>query len=411
MIKRYQRTAISQYILVGLILVTLVLLGYLSTLAMKNIPFEDHFALPWAAGRAWLLEGKNPYGSSLVPDAENAVEAAGYQGRLPAQVLLVPALPNLFFFLPFSLVPYEFSRALWVVLLIVLVGFIIHYSLKLSEWNVSRVEKIAVFILLMLWFPGIYSIFTGQLTLVIVFIALLALTLIKSGRFQAGGFVLALTAGSLPLVLLIIVFAILWSISKKQWTFLIALISGIAFLLVVSLLMLPSWPVDWLRNILDIYQDFSWVATPLMTLATILPGISQFLSIALHAVLGIFLLAIYVDLFRKSDRVFMWSSLAVFALAFTFHVQYALPGLYLVVPALCLVFRFSFDRWGSVGKIITWLLLLAVTVGSWMLMLPEISFYATSSSQMLMVALPMFTLLGLVWIRWWAVKLTRLPQI
>jgi len=411
MIRRYRRTALSQYILVGLILIALIILGYLFTMAMRSIPFEDHFALPWAAGRAWLLEGVNPYDADLAEIAENAMAEAGFLGQLPEQVVLTHPAITLFLYLPFSLIPFSISRAIWMVILTVLIGMMVYLSIRFTEWSVSTLEEVGVYALLILWYPGIYITLTGHLNLIFIFLALLGLILIKSGRFQAAGFILALTAGLLPLVILVIIFAVLWSIAKRQWSFLVAFFSGITFLMIVSLLMLPGWPLNWLRSVVQTYQDLSWIETPLMTLATILPGIANFISIALHASFGIYLLVIWINIFRKPERVFIWSALAVFVLSFLFDIQYSLFGLYLLIPALCLVIRFSFDRWGLIGKTIAWFILIIISAGSWLLMLPEIKFTGNLSVPVLTVGLPLIIFIGMVWIRWWAVKLTRLPRI
>ncbi len=411
MIKRYRRTAVSQYIFVGLILIALLIFGYLSTLVMKSVPFVDHFALPWAAGRSWLLEGENPYDPVVSQMAEDAIADANYSGQLPEQGILVHPIINLFFFLPFSLIPYPISRAIWVIILTLCAGLLVHFSLKFSEWELSKIEKFAFITLLVIWYPGLYTILTGRLTVVLVFTSLLGLLFLKSGKYTAAGFLLALTAGSLPLTFLVIVLAILWSISRRQWSFLIALFSGIAFLLIISFLMLPSWPLDWLRTLLGTYQDFTWVQTPIMTLATFLPGIANFLSLTFHGLIGIYVLVLFINLFRKSDRVLMWNALAMLVIAFLLHVRFSIPELYLVIPPLLLVFRYFSERWSLAGKIAICIAVILVSAGSWILVLPDVRFTESISITPLTIGLPLFVFISMLWIRWWAVKLTRLQRI
>ncbi len=64
--KRYQKTAISQYLFVGLILLGILGFGLLISITMQKVSFDDYFILPWSAGRTWLLEASDPYGS-IVP--------------------------------------------------------------------------------------------------------------------------------------------------------------------------------------------------------------------------------------------------------------------------------------------------------------------------------------------------------
>jgi len=411
MIKRYRKTAISQYVIVGLALAALVVLGYLSTLLMKAVTFSDYFALPWAAGRGWLLEGQNPYDPSLRQVAAEAIENAGYSGLLPEDSTFLHPLMNLFFYLPFSLLPFALSRAVWVVCLGILAGLTVHFSLKFSEWALSRFEKIVAITIFIIWMPGITTILTGRFSLIIVFFMVYGLWSIKSGRYRWAGFLMALTAGSLQLSLFILILALLWSIARRQWSFLKAFLSGTAFLFIISFLMFPDWPLSWLRAVLGTYQSLDWIQTPLMGMASVLPGIENFLSIGLHTIAGIFTLALWIRLFGKSTRVFMWNALATLVITNLFQLETSIYGILLLIPPLCLILRFTSERWKLAGKLISWFTLILVSAGPWFIVLPVLPFSGSLSLPLLTIGLPLFVLLGMVWIRWWAVRLTSLPRI
>ncbi len=411
MIKRYGRTAISQYVIVGLVLVALVVIGYLSTFLMKAVPFTDYFAIPWAAGRAWLLEGQNPYDPSIEQTALDAINAAGYSGHLPEGSRLIHPLVNLFFYLPFSLIPYGISRAIWFVALGVLSGLSIFIAFKFSEWDLSGFAKMTKVALLFVWFPGVYSILTGRLSVILIFLLVYGLWLIKSGNYRTAGFVLALTASSVPLTIFILILAIIWSIVRRQGAFLVAFFSGNFFLWIVSVLMLPSWPLDWLRRNLSIYQDLSWIQTPLMPVASLLPGIENFLSIGLHASLIILAIALWIKLFGGSDRNFMWNALVIFVITYFLQVQISISNLLLLIPPITLILKYASDRWDLPGKVAGWLILFLISGGSWILVTPQARFADTNSFPILTVGLPIIIFLSLIWIRWWVVRLTSLPRI
>jgi len=411
MINRYKKTPISQYVIVGLILAGMILFGILSVQLLDAIPFVDYFALPWAAGRAWLLKGQNPYDPAIKQLAEDAIEGAGYLGRLPDVGILIHPLVNLIFFLPFSLVPFGISRAIWTVALGVCAGGVVHFSQRFTEWRIPGFEKILIFALFLLWFPSIYTILTGRLTLVLVFLMVYGLWSIKVGEYRRAGFLLGLLTGSLPLTIFFLILTILWSIARREWSFLIAFISGTAFLWVVFFLMRPSWLLEWLRTIVVMYQDLSWVQTPLMLVASLLPGIEDFLSIGLHGVFGLLLLVLWIRLFGKSPRVFMWNALMILVITFLFQVQISISGLLLIIPPLCLILRYASERWRLPGKLVGWGILALVSAGSWLLILPENRFLENSLMLPMTIGLPVFVLVGMVWVRYWAVRLTSLPQI
>jgi len=103
MIKRYRRTATTQYLIVILITLSIIGIGLLSAFVMSFVPFLDEFALPWAAGRMWLLDGESPYSQSAIQDAESAIDESNFLGVLPDSQVLRHPLLNLLFYLPFKL--------------------------------------------------------------------------------------------------------------------------------------------------------------------------------------------------------------------------------------------------------------------------------------------------------------------
>ena len=63
---RYRKIYYSQYLVVILALVILIGLGLFSHWAMQQVTYEDQFVIPWAAGRAWLLDGVDPYNAQVI---------------------------------------------------------------------------------------------------------------------------------------------------------------------------------------------------------------------------------------------------------------------------------------------------------------------------------------------------------
>lgn len=408
MMKRYKKIAVSQYLIVGLILVAIVGFGLLSTTIMQRISFTDQFAIPWAAGRAWLLQGTNPYDQSVVQLAEEAVAESDYSAELPSGKVLLQPLINLFFYLPFSLIPFEISRAIWVTLSALFTGVSVFMALKLSALKVSLIEGLILLILGTFWLPGAFSILSGALTPVVIMLILLSVSMIMNGQETAAGFLLALTFGSMLMTGIILLFLIVWAISVKRWTLVKAYFAGLLFILIISWLLLPSWPLDWLNNIINYTQDFDWVRTPLLALAALLPGIYDFLTISLHALLGIFLLIELITVVRKTGQKFLWKLFTIFIITFLFHVQVTFAHLLLLLPGAYFVFRFWTERWGLNGRLLSWVVVLLMTIGSWLLVLPEISFTERVNLPVLIIVLPISIFVGMLWIRWWAFQIPRL---
>jgi len=408
--KRYQRTALSQYILVGLIIIAAILLGLIFAGVMKRIPFEDHFALPWAAGRFWLLEGVNPYEGVSQARVENLLQESGFMAELPDQTVFTQPLLNLFFYLPFSLIPYPISRVIWMVFLTLMVGLIGYFSIKIAGWKLPTSKMLFIVLLLILWLPSAFVIFRGYLNPVIIFLILLGLHLLLNNQDTAAGFVLALTIGSLPISIFILVAIIIWSLSQRRLSVLTAFFSGVAFLIIISLLMLSSWPLDLLRVLMDVFQNTDWLQTSLTQLAGIFPGIETFLNIFLNGFLALYMLYLWITIPKKPDRVFIWKALIVLVVGFLLNIQSSIYLLLLLIPALILVFRFISERWQTAGQILTWILIFALSLGSWLFIIPDLDFSNDLPLPWLSIGLPLFVFVGMIWIRWWAIQIPRLPS-
>jgi hypothetical protein len=409
MVKRYRRTSAPQYLFIALIGISLVALVFLSSYIMQRMRFTDHFVLPWAAGRMWLLEGVSPYDEAVIALAEDTIDNSSFLGELSDSRTLIEPVINLIFYLPFSLIPYEISRAIWVTLLFTASGLMGYLSLKLSGWELTLFERITVLLLVILWMPGIDAVIKGLLSPIIILLMLLSIYLIMQGHDTMAGFVLALTFGSFPTTGLIITLLIIWSITRRRWSILKAYLSGVAFLLAVTLLLLPSWPMNWLRVVYDLYGYGEWIRTPLMNVAGLLPGIANYLSIFLHASFAIYLLVLWITLLGKKGDEFIWKVLTTLVIAYFFHVSVNTYQLSLLLPAMFMIFRFWSERWGRFGCIFSWILLMTISTTSWLLVRTGISFDAEQSLPLMTIGLPVFVFIGMIWIRWWALRISRLP--
>jgi hypothetical protein len=408
--KRYQKTKISQYLILGLILISLAAAAFASMFLMQRVQFEDHFVLNWAAGRAWLLEGINPYDETeILQRAEEAVEGSHFLATLPDETVQLNPFLNLVFYLPFSLIPYQISRMLWVMTLTIAILLIGYMSLLITNWKISTTAKIIILLSGLLGVPGIATIITGQLSPIMILLVLVSLYLFLQGQDNAAGFILALTSGSFYITGLVIILFITYAIIKRRGSLITAYGAGLAFLIIVSLLLIPTWPRDWLIIVVENYENLNLVQTPLMTLASLLPGIEDFLSILLHIIFGTFYIFLLIRLRSKSERIFVWNALAVLVVVSLLNIRGSVAHLFLLLPAILLVFRFLTERLGLFGRIITWIFIVLLVTIPWYASLPVEMITVSSSLSTMVIWLPILVIIGMNWIRWWAVKIPKLP--
>jgi hypothetical protein len=404
---RYRRTTSSQYLVVILILAAMIGVGFLGFLIMNRFTFVDHFVLPWSAGRAWLLSGESPYSPNVTDIAANALEESSFQASLPETQVLAQPLLTLVFYLPFSLIPYTISRVIWTTVLSICVGLIAFFSIRLSGWKLSNLEQMGLILVMVIWPPSVNAIIGGHLAPIIIALLLAGIYLITDGQDTTAGFVLALTVSSFLTSGLILLLLLIWSISTKRWSILAGMFSGFIFLLAVSLLVLPTWFMDWASVLFNTLQGWEWVNTPLMNLAELLPGVAQFLSIFLHLVMAIYALYLMITIYGRTGRAFAYKISAVFIVAYLLHVGGSMIYLLFLIPALLLVFRFWTERWAW-GHLFAWGLIILVVGGSWFLMNFNLDFSLPVEIPLLTIGLPLLVLLGMIWIRWWALNVPQL---
>jgi hypothetical protein len=409
MMKRYRRRTASQYLVVIIVLLSIIGIGILFAFVMTRIPFVDEFALPWAAGRLWLLGGESPYTPSAIQEATTVIGESNFLASLPdSQVLRLPLL-TLVFYLPFSLMPYAAARVIWMAVLVVCVGLIGFFAFQLSGWKGSVSEKFAAILLIIFWLPGASAVLTGHSTPIIIVLLLAGIFLVVNDQDTTAGLILSLTFSAFPSSGLVLIVLLIWAASQRRWSILSGYFSGVIFLLVISWLVMPSWFMEWAAVMLETYQGWDWVNTPMMSLAALLPGIASPLSIFLHGSLIVYSIMLTVTILGQSGRIFIYKIFTVFIVAYLLHVEPSIFLLLLMIPGMFMVFRSWSDRWGLFGNLLSWGVLVLIGIGSWFQVNSPIDFRQLEYGPFLTIGYPLLVLLAMVWIRWWALRIPKLP--
>jgi hypothetical protein len=170
---------------------------------------------------------------------------------------------------------------------------------------------------------------------------------------------------------------------------------------------LPSWFLDWASVLVRLDIGWSWIKTPLMVLAALLPGISNPLTIFLHGLFAIFTIIILISLLIQSDQSFVFNIFLLFIVAYFLHLQSSIVFHYFIIPGLLLIFRYWSDRWKHFGFALSWIFLLIGWLGPWLFFFSEISSIEPMENSWIYIGYPLIAFIGMIWIRWWAVKLPK----
>jgi Glycosyltransferase family 87 len=199
------------------------LLAYwlLSLADMSSIVVMDDFIAYWAAGRLqWT--GQNPYSFELFSKLQ---ESIGWQER--PHVMLYP--PWAFLLLvPLGIADYASARLFWLLLNLILLTITSSLLWKFYA-GPPRLLWVA-WGLAFLFYPSLYLLRIGQMSLVVLFGLVTFLVLHQQGRHWWAGCALFLAAIKPHLAYLFWIALILWIVQQRHWR----ILTGLALMLLLA---------------------------------------------------------------------------------------------------------------------------------------------------------------------------------
>jgi len=394
------------YIFSLLVLIILVGLSIGNDYLNKNIVKADAFLVRWMSAKLWLSEGISPYDDVI----EEEVLQFAREGKFISseQVLnrFFEPVHNLVIYIPFAFIDYDIARVLFMTLIELSIAGIIFVSIKMVNWQLKSSGLLIVLTLLLVWYPSVRSILLADSTPLFIFLLILAVYLSLNNNPTAAGFLLAVIFWTIEFSLIVAIFLIIWQISQKNLSIVWAFISGIVFLLISSLLFFPNWFVDWFRVFLSLYPDLNLIKTPLTIIANIFPDNIRLITIILHLLV---LFLIFVEWFGslgKKGRIITWKAVITLSLAYFINNKFSSVYLLIMLPSLFFILKYLFEKGKLFGKIVSWILLLGLVLGYWIIF-RDFGDWSSFEPSLIILGLPLISILGMEWIRWWAVKIPK----
>jgi hypothetical protein len=232
-----------------------------ATRAAHNIhaPYAEDMYPYWFGTRELLRYGHSPYTDRATQEIQNALygrildptnpyERDQHRFSYPLYVTLLLA--------PFAWLPFWVLRACAAVtfpLLVVLGTVLWSRAMRLK---LMPAQLIIICVLALCSYSLLDALVTQQLSLVVFFALALAVWLLVHRRLGWSGLVLALATIKPQLVILPILFLLLWALSRwrERRNLALSLALSTAVLLGISLLLMPSWPIEWWNTIVSYRQ-------------------------------------------------------------------------------------------------------------------------------------------------------------
>ncbi len=392
----------------------ILIIGVLVLVTWANYDFAQQntggndFLVHWVGTRALFVDGLSPYSDAV---AERIQTLAYGRPALPGEHELRVAYPmySALVFLPFALISdYELARALWMTTLEAALIGLAFLSLKLTRWKMSIWLLPFLLIFSIFWYHSLRPLVNGNAVILVALALVAAFAALKTGRDELAGVLLAFSTIKPHLVILPIIFILIWTISFGRWRTLGWMLISLVLLSISAALFVPDWPLQNLREILA-YSSYNPPGTPGAAFETWLPAAGRRLGWALSALMGLILVTEWVSVRRREFRWFLWVGCLTLVISQWIGIQTDPGNFILLFFPLVLVFSIWVERWGRAGSVLTSITLFLLFIVPWVIFLQTVT-YGNQPLQhpILFFPLPLFLLITLYWVRWWAIKPRRL---
>jgi hypothetical protein len=409
-VKRFNETKLSPAEIRFLVLSILAVLVGVSAFLAANVMIAQRLdggggiLLPWRAWRVYPFENGEPYDGATASFVQRQVYGRDAQAGNNPYILDMP-FPLLLLYVPLGLFQTpDIVRGIYLSLSEAGLLALAYFSLILTDWQPRRLFTILFFIFSGL---GLYSLLalleaTPAILLGLTYAGILLA--LRADLDELAGVLLGVSflhweIGA-PFILLVLVRVLVQKRSRVFYGFFILMF----LLTIVSFLVHPGW---FFPNVVGVFAnwraDFGLTSGAVFT--RLWPEIGARLGWALTG-LTVLILGWEWARARGADfRRFYWAACLTLAFTPLLGQRTALENLVVLIIPAALIFAIARERW----KAGYWLgvALLAVFFSvPWILFLGGFV-AAPLRNDLIFLFLPTITVIGLYWIRWWAIRPPR----
>jgi hypothetical protein len=381
-----------------------------TALVFLNLRFErggGDFYVHWVAARGYIEPVKiDPYSGDVPNRTQQLVYGTSAQAGDEPYILDTPFHIFLLYF-PFSLLSDpELARAIFTLILELALATLVYLSLRLTDWESPRFFSV-LFILF-----GLFNFYTFQalheaspvLLLGLIYVAIIISLYAETDELTGALLAISLYYWEVGAPFLILV--LLRTYHEKRTRVFAGFFMLSVILLFIGFLLYPDWLIPFLRagynnmrtpfgfNTFAVFSDI-WPAYGLL--------IARVFVVALLVILGYEFSKARAGDFRQ----FYWTACLSIAAAPLLGLRTEIEHLSVLIVPLALVFAIIHERWKKYGGWLAVLLITMVFALPWALPVLSTDHYLKISNEIVFLFLPIFTIVGLYWIRWWALRPPR----
>jgi hypothetical protein len=358
-------------------------------------PGGNDFLVHYVGTRALLRERVSPYSDAV---AERIQTLAYGRPAQPGEHELRVAYPlySIALFTPFALISdYALARSLWMTALEVALLGVALAALRLARWSPSLPVAAGYLLFAVTWYHGVRPLVNGNAVIVVALLVAVSLLALRDGHDGLAGAALALSTIKPQVAVLLVIFVGVWTVAARRWRVVVGFVGTLSALLILSLALLPSWPAEFIREVVR-YPAYNPPGTLGAALAAMVPGLGLPVGWGVTVILGVLLIIEWCSALGHGPARFEWAANLTLAAGCWIGIQTD-PGNFIVLLAPLTAILASIAR--SVrrgGEVLALAVIVVLEVGLWIVFVATLERGAQPVQGPLMfIPLPLVVLIGL----------------
>ncbi len=367
----------------------------------------DGFFVQWTSLRSFLTVGNSPYSAETTALLKNEELHENTFSRTGTTKFTSPIFSWTVVF-PFVFTDSRIlAHALWMSVQFALIFIFLLVALKLSNWSPPWYIFVLFSLLTLFSFHTVIPWLDGSMALWVAFFLIMTFLAIQQNRDELGGICLGLSMLQPQVHILLVIFILYWMISRRRRVFIFWFVISILLMSIIGVFLVQDWILQYLRLLYRFADNF-----PAGTLASLFhelfPGFGSQLGWVVTGISAILLLAEWWTARGKDFRWFMWTGCLTLVISQWIGIPTTPANYFLLILPLILVCAYLAERWRAAGNWVSVIIALGLFIWEWALYYFSVFSEPPANPLDLIIPLPLVLLIGMYWVRWWAIRPRRM---
>ena len=399
---------------IGFILLALVI-GVLVIYALavgnyylaNTLPDGGGFYLLRTGGRSFLLDRIEPYSASVPVSVQEQVYGSSAVRGEDLYILDIP-FHLLIIFFPLALFPEaSMARAFWMALSEIALAVFIYFSFRIMERKIPYIFIVLIAIASFMSFYAYRSFLEGSPAILLGLAYVGILLSLRVGLDELAGALMVLSAFQWEMGGPFLLFVTFWVVWEKRWQVFIGAGMLAFILLVVSFFLYPGWILPFLRAAWNSLRAGIGYSVHDI-LGQLWPQFGSTLGWVLTAILLVTLGSEWRAVRGADFNRFIWAICLTLAATPLLGYRVEMDQLIPLTMPIILTVVISRERWRKLGNGVAFLLLIFFFGLPWLIYTRGApSGIGLQDDELLFLFWPVFTVIGLYWVRWWMIRPPR----